>query len=92
MLAEVLVRARPRIVEEGVRDMKDAEARLRHQREAQDARGRGRRHLPRSGRRALRRGRPTRIEVIKWKELYDTLEDALDQCVDVGERRCRASP
>jgi predicted phosphate transport protein (TIGR00153 family) len=24
------------------------------------------------------------IEVIKWKELYDKLEDALDQCEDVG--------
>jgi len=24
------------------------------------------------------------IEVIKWKELYDKVEDALDQCEDVG--------
>ncbi len=24
------------------------------------------------------------IEVIKWKELYDKMEDALDQCEDVG--------
>lgn len=24
------------------------------------------------------------IEVIKWKELYDKLEDAIDQCEDVG--------
>ena len=23
-------------------------------------------------------------EVIKWKELYDKLEDAIDQCEDVG--------
>jgi uncharacterized protein Yka (UPF0111/DUF47 family) len=24
------------------------------------------------------------LEVIKWKELYDKLEDAIDQCEDVG--------
>ena len=24
------------------------------------------------------------IDVIKWKDLYDKLEDALDQCEDVG--------
>ena len=24
------------------------------------------------------------LEVIKWKELYDKIEDALDQCEDVG--------
>jgi predicted phosphate transport protein (TIGR00153 family) len=27
---------------------------------------------------------PDPIEVIKWKELYDTLEGALDECEDVG--------
>ena len=29
-------------------------------------------------------GTPDPIEVIKWKELYDTLEDALDLCEDVA--------
>ena len=24
------------------------------------------------------------IEVMKWKELYDKIEDAIDQCEDVG--------
>ena len=24
------------------------------------------------------------IQVIKWKELYDKIEDALDHCEDVG--------
>ncbi|HXG70170.1 MAG TPA: DUF47 family protein, partial [Gemmatimonadaceae bacterium] len=24
------------------------------------------------------------VEIIKWKELYDKMEDALDQCEDVG--------
>jgi uncharacterized protein len=29
-------------------------------------------------------GRPDALEVIKWKELYDTLEEAIDQCEDVA--------
>ena len=29
-------------------------------------------------------GTPDPLEVIKWKELYDKLEDTLDQCEDVG--------
>ncbi len=29
-------------------------------------------------------GKPDAIEVIKWKELFDTLEKALDQCEDVA--------
>jgi predicted phosphate transport protein (TIGR00153 family) len=29
-------------------------------------------------------GTPDPLDVIKWKELYDTLEDALDQCEDVA--------
>jgi uncharacterized protein Yka (UPF0111/DUF47 family) len=33
---------------------------------------------------ALFRGTPDPLEVIKWKELYDTLERALDQCEDVA--------
>ncbi|HEX6815827.1 MAG TPA: DUF47 family protein [Gemmatimonadaceae bacterium] len=32
----------------------------------------------------LFRGKPDPLEVIKWKELYDTLERALDQCEDVS--------
>ena len=33
---------------------------------------------------ALFRGTPDPIEVMKWKELYDTIERALDQCEDVA--------
>ena len=33
---------------------------------------------------ALFRGQPDALEVMKWKELYDTLERALDQCQGVG--------
>lgn len=29
-------------------------------------------------------GKPDPIEVIKWKEVYDTLEGAIDQCEDVA--------
>lgn len=32
----------------------------------------------------LFRGSPDPLEVIKWKELYDTVERALDQCEDVA--------
>lgn len=32
----------------------------------------------------LFRGTPDPLEVIKWKELYDTIERALDQCEDVA--------
>ena len=32
----------------------------------------------------LFRGRPDALEVMKWKELYDTLERALDSCQGVG--------
>ena len=33
---------------------------------------------------ALFLGKPDALEVMKWKELYDTLERALDQCQGVG--------
>ena len=33
---------------------------------------------------ALFAGNPNPLDVIKWKELYDTLERALDQCEDVA--------
>ena len=29
-------------------------------------------------------GKPDALEVMKWKELYDTLERALDECQGVG--------
>ena len=33
---------------------------------------------------ALFRGNPDPIEVIKWKDVYDKLEDAIDRCEDVA--------
>ncbi|MDQ6830518.1 MAG: DUF47 family protein [Gemmatimonadota bacterium] len=32
----------------------------------------------------LFRGTPDPLDVIKWKEMYDTLEEALDECEDVA--------
>jgi uncharacterized protein len=32
----------------------------------------------------LFRGKPDALEVVKWKEMYDTLEETLDQCQGVG--------
>jgi uncharacterized protein Yka (UPF0111/DUF47 family) len=32
----------------------------------------------------LFKGTPNPLDVIKWKELYDTLEGAIDQCEDVA--------
>lgn len=33
---------------------------------------------------SLFEGQPDALVVIKWKELYDTIEDAIDQCEDVA--------
>ena len=35
---------------------------------------------------ALFAGKPDPLEVIKWKEVYDTLESAIDQCKGVAPR------
>ena len=82
VLAEVLARAAC-VVEDGVRKMKDAKhvyaiseqlKKLEEEGDAvyHDAMGK----LFAEGGDAL--------EVIKWKDLYDKIEDALDKCEDVG--------
>jgi predicted phosphate transport protein (TIGR00153 family) len=82
VLSEVIVRAAS-AVEEAVRGMKDAKLvksnalelkRLEEEGDAiyHDAMG------------ALFSDTADPIEVIKWKELYDKLEDTLDQCEDVA--------
>lgn len=81
-LADVLIRAADR-VEVMVADMKNSRAVAEHAREIKlmeeegdaiytDAVG------------GLFRGRPDPLEVIKWKEMYDTMERALDECEDVA--------
>lgn len=82
VLAEVLMRA-ARCVADGVRDMKSpkkvsaANELLKALEEEGDAvfhDAIGRLFSPGAD----------PLEVIKWKELYDKMEDALDQCEDVG--------
>ena len=82
VLAEVLSRAAS-AVEEGVRDMKNAKhvyavsEKLKVLEEEGDAV-----YHDAMGKLFAEGG--DALEVIKWKDLYDKLEDALDQCEDVG--------
>jgi uncharacterized protein Yka (UPF0111/DUF47 family) len=82
VLAEVLERA-ARCVEEGVRDMKNAKhvyavsERLKILEEEGDA-------VYHDAMGALFAEGGDALEVVKWKDLYDKIEDALDQCEDVG--------
>ena len=81
-LAEVLARA-ARCVEEGVHDMKNAKhvyavsEKLKVLEEEGDA-------IYHEAMGALFAEGGDALEVVKWKDLYDKLEDALDQCEDVG--------
>ena len=45
---------------------------------------RRRRQPPRRHEPAVRRAASTPLEVMKWKELYDLIEEAIDGCEDVG--------
>lgn len=82
ILAEVLSRAGA-AVEEGVRDMKNAKhvyavsEKLKVLEEEGDA-------IYHDAMGKLFAEGGDAIDVIKWKDLYDKLEDALDQCEDVG--------
>jgi predicted phosphate transport protein (TIGR00153 family) len=82
VLAEVLTRAAG-TVEEGVRDMKDAKhvyavsEKLKSLEEEGDA-------IYHEAMGALFAEGGDALEVVKWKDLYDKIEDALDQCEDVG--------
>lgn len=82
ILSEVLVRA-TRSIEETVRKMKDpktvtaANRQLKVLEEEGDA-------IYHEAVEKLFSSTTDAIEVMKWKELYDKLEDAIDQCEDVG--------
>ena len=82
VLAEVLDRA-ARTVEDGVRNMKNAKhvyavsEKLKLLEEEGDA-------VYHEAMGALFAEGGDALEVIKWKDLYDKVEDALDQCEDVG--------
>src|SRR5438046_6777108 len=82
VLSEVLARA-AKMVEEGVRDMKNAKhvyavsEKLKILEEEGDA-------VYHDAMGKLFADSGDAIEVIKWKDLYDKVEDALDRCEDVG--------
>ena len=82
ILSEVLMRA-TRCIEDTVKKMKDpkvvtaANRQLKMLEEEGDA-------LYHEAVEKLFSGATDPIEVMKWKELYDKLEDAIDQCEDVG--------
>jgi predicted phosphate transport protein (TIGR00153 family) len=82
ILSEVLLRA-TRTIEDGVKNMKDPKAvaaanrQLKLLEEEGDA-------LYHEAFEQLFSNTTDAIEVMKWKELYDKLEDAIDQCEDVG--------
>ena len=82
VLAEVLARAAC-TVEEGVRDMKSSKhvyaisEKLKILEEEGDA-------VYHDAMGALFAEGGDALEVVKWKDLYDKIEDALDQCEDVG--------
>jgi uncharacterized protein len=82
ILSEVLLRA-TRAIEETVRKMKDpkvvtaANRQLKMLEEEGDA-------VYHDAMEQLFLSTTDAIEVMKWKELYDKLEDAIDQCEDVG--------
>jgi predicted phosphate transport protein (TIGR00153 family) len=82
VLADVLARAAT-CVEEGVRDMKNAKhvyqisEKLKVLEEEGDA-------IYHEAMGVLFAEGGDALEVVKWKDLYDKIEDALDQCEDVG--------
>jgi uncharacterized protein Yka (UPF0111/DUF47 family) len=82
ILSEVLLRA-TRCIEDAVKRMKDPKAvadanrQLKMLEEEGDA-------LYHEAVEHLFSSTTDAIEVMKWKELYDKLEDAIDQCEDVG--------
>ncbi|HEY4671488.1 MAG TPA: DUF47 family protein [Gemmatimonadaceae bacterium] len=82
VLSEVLARA-AKMVEEGVRDMKNAKhvyavsEKLKVLEEEGDAV-----YHEAMGKLFAEGG--DALEVVKWKDLYDKVEDALDRCEDVG--------
>jgi uncharacterized protein Yka (UPF0111/DUF47 family) len=82
LLCDVLIRA-TECIEKAVLHMKDARFVVEqgHQVKLREEEGDALYHEAVG---ELFRGTPDPLEVIKWKELYDTLERAIDQCEDVA--------
>jgi hypothetical protein len=81
-LTDVLVRA-ARCIEEAVRDIKKPQAVAEY--------GRKIKRLEEEGDAIYHQavgdlfdGTPDPLQIIKWKELYDKLEEAMDECEDVS--------
>jgi uncharacterized protein Yka (UPF0111/DUF47 family) len=83
-LTEVLVRA-GRTIEEQVRDIKKPKAVVEYGRKIKQLEEEGD-ALYHAAVGELFDGQPDPLTVIIWKELYDKLEEALDECEDVSER------
>lgn len=82
VLSDVLVRA-ARCVEESVNGMKEPKTVNKGSRELKTLEEEGD-AIYHEAMGALFTDGLDALEVIKWKELYDKLEDAIDQCEDVG--------
>jgi predicted phosphate transport protein (TIGR00153 family) len=82
ILSEVLVRA-TRAIEDSVKKMKDPKAVMAANRQLKMLEEEGD-SVYHEAVENLFRTSTDAIEVIKWKELLDKIEDAIDQCEDVG--------
>jgi uncharacterized protein len=84
-LTDVLVRA-ARCIEESVRDIRDPQAVAEYGRKIKtlEEEGDGIYHTAVGALFDANGGRPDPLEVMKWKELYDKLEEAMDECEDVS--------
>jgi len=81
-LCEVLIRATDAI-EVAVKDMRNSKIVVQQSRVIKEREEEGD-ALYHEAVGLLFKGTPDPLDVIKWKELYDTLERALDQCEDVA--------
>ncbi len=82
ILSEVLLRS-ARCVEDTVKHMKEHKAVLAANRQLKLLEEEGD-ALYHEAMESLFSSTTDAIEVIKWKELYDKIEDAIDQCEDIG--------
>jgi uncharacterized protein len=81
-LTDVLVRA-AQIIEESVKNLKKPRVVAENGRKIKQLEEEGD-AIYHQAVGSLFRGDPNPLEVIKWKELYDKLEEALDECEDVS--------
>ncbi|HEX2722152.1 MAG TPA: DUF47 family protein, partial [Gemmatimonadaceae bacterium] len=82
LLSEILLRS-TRAIEEAVRKMKDPKAVLSANRQLKLLEEEGD-AVYHEAMEKLFSSTTDAILVLKWKELYDKVEDAIDQCEDVG--------